>query len=134
MTAQAGFIEIMHRLRRSVRNGERLHLDHEHVLALIGSPIYSELSRLEAEEMSQEWQSRSGLENFGSLGEQTGANGQSAGTMAPLEPAVESQLVAATTTMILRQSKHNKPSPPISPSTERQKRSKPALREVSQES
>jgi len=134
MTTAMPFHEIMNRIRRCVRNGERLHLDHSQVLALVGSPIFQELAGLEALEITQQWQNKSDLANFGSLGAQTGANGPSAGMTEPLEPAAESQLLAATATMILRRSKPNRPSPPTSQPTAHPKRSRPQLRQVSPES
>jgi hypothetical protein len=41
--------ELLHRLRRSVRNGQRLHLEPEHARALMQPRVYALLATLEAE-------------------------------------------------------------------------------------
>jgi len=48
--------EINERLRRAARNGTRLHLDLEHVRALMDPRIYSVLAEIEAEEVRKQWQ------------------------------------------------------------------------------
>lgn len=127
------FTEILSRLRRSIRNKERLHLDQAHVLALVTSPIYSELARLEAEELARECQSKFESVNSGSHGEPTGANGRSAGMTEPQEPAVESRLVSAITMQAIRQSKRSKPLPITSQPSVSPKRSTPNLTIASRE-
>lgn len=116
----APFTDIMSKLRRSWKNGERLHLDREHVIAFIQSPLYGLLAELEAKEATQQWQSdqsNSGLASSGLHGAQTERNGPSAGTTRLLEPGAESQLVSAVTMGVLRQSKRKKPLPNISNTT-----------------
>lgn len=122
MTAAAPFTEILNRMRRAARNGERLHLDAAHVVAIITSPIYAELAKMEAQEISSQWQNKSDLANFGLHGEPTAKNGQYAGTTEALEPAAESQLVSAITTEAIRQSRRRNNLPPILQDTGRQKR------------
>lgn len=134
MTAHSPFTEILNRMRRSVRNHERLHLDHAHVLALLTSPIYSELARLEAEELARECQSKYESASSGSLGEPTGVNGPSAGTTRQQAPGVESQLVSAITTKAIRQSKRNRPLPTTSQPTDSRRKSTPNLTIASRES
>jgi hypothetical protein len=116
------FAEILHRMRRSARNGERLHLDAAHVVAIMTSPIYAEMARLEAEELASQWQSNTDLVSFGLLGAQTATNGQSVGMTVQLEPAAESQLLSAISTEAKRQSRHRKNSPHTSQNSGRQKR------------
>lgn len=126
----APFTEITKRMRRAVRNGERLHLEPEHVIALMTSEVYQELTRLEAREAEEEWRSRSGSEIFGSRGAPTGASGQSVGTTEPLEPAVENRLAAATSAMVIRQSQRKRPLPNISNSMDNRRPSTPTLKPV----
>lgn len=128
MTAQ--FADICNKMRRAIRNGERLHLEPEHVAAIMGSAAYQEFTRLEAAELEAEWLSRSDSANFGSRGEMTVTNGQSAGTIHPLEPDVESQLASAASTMVIRQAKRKRPLPNIISDTASPKRSTPTLKPV----
>ncbi len=121
-TVAAPFAEILNRMRRAARNGERLHLDAAHVVAIMTSPIYAEMARLEAEELAAQWQSNTDLVSFGLHGAPTVKNGQYAGTTEPLEPAAESQLVSAITTEAKRLSRHRKCLPLTSPDSVRQKR------------
>ncbi|MGQ2942879.1 MAG: hypothetical protein ACT6Q7_02640 [Blastomonas fulva] len=124
--ADMPFSDIMTKLRRSWRNGERLHLDREQVLAIIQSPLYAMLAELEAKEVSTTWQSEqsnSGSASSGSHGAPIARSGPSAGMTAPLEPGVESLLAAATITTVLRQSKRKRHSPTISTPTASPKQS-----------
>ena len=123
------FSEIANRLRRAIRNGERLHLDQEHVIALMTSPIYPALAQLESEELADQWQ-HNGSDNSGSHGAPTEASGRSAGMIAPLEPDAESQLASATIAMVRRQARRNKHSRSISSATENPKNSTPTRKQV----
>lgn len=98
------FTQIADKLRRAARNQERLHLDYELVMAILTSPVYPAIAQLESEEIASEWQ-HSALDNSGSRGEPTEKNGLSAGTIAPLEPGVESQLASAISTAVGRSSR-----------------------------
>ncbi len=49
--------EIIRRIHRSARNGERLHLEVEHVRAIVTSPLFVELAKLEQEELTAKWAS-----------------------------------------------------------------------------
>lgn len=123
ITVAAPFGEILSRMRRSARNGERLHLDAAHVVAIMTSPIYAELAKMEAEEIASQWKNKSDLANFGLLGEPTERNGRYAGMTAQPEPAAESQLVSAITMEAIRQSRRSKPLPLTSPDSGRLKKS-----------
>ena len=132
--ADMPFSDIMTKLRRSWRNGERLHLDREQVLAIIQSPLYAMLAELEAKEVSNTWQNEQssiGSASSGSPGAPIARNGPSAGTTKPLEPAAESQLVSATIMTVLRQPRRNRPSPSTSGSTASPKRSTPTSAKAS---
>ena len=50
MGAEPVFGEMLSRLRRAAKNGTRLHLDPEHVAALLDDDIYAVLSAREAKE------------------------------------------------------------------------------------
>jgi hypothetical protein len=50
MNAEPVFGEMLSRLRRAAKNGTRLHLDPEHVAALLDDDIYAVLSAREAKE------------------------------------------------------------------------------------
>jgi hypothetical protein len=50
MGAEPVFGEMLSRLRRAAKNGTRLHLDSEHVAALLDDDIYAVLSAREAKE------------------------------------------------------------------------------------
>lgn len=111
------YAEIANRIRRAARNGGRLHLDPAHVLALLASPIYPLIAELESKELASLCPHSNDLDNSGLRGAPTARNGRSAGTTAPLEPAVESQQGAAISTMVIRQSKRNRALPNTSPAT-----------------
>lgn len=128
MTAQ--FSSIVAKMRRSARNGERLHLDHAEVLALIGSPIYPMLADLESLELTEQWQKECSLESFGSHQEPTATSGQSVGTTDELAPAAENQLALATAEKIIRLSRRSRNSPNTSRNTESQSKPKQTLRSV----
>lgn len=49
------FGEILKRLDRAASNGERLHLDIEHVRALVRSPLNLTLVELKATELAAQW-------------------------------------------------------------------------------
>ncbi len=117
------FAEIANRIRRAARNGERLHLDPAHVLALLASPIYPLIAELESKELAASCQGNNDLGNSGLRGAPTARNGRFAGTTALQEPAVESQQGAAISMMVIRQSKRNRHLPNTSPGTESPKRS-----------
>lgn len=69
------FSQIADKLRRAARNQERLHLDYELVMAILTSPVYSEIAKLESEEFATSWQaSSSTLASSGSHGGQTGVS------------------------------------------------------------
>ncbi|AOW22204.1 hypothetical protein AVM11_08960 [Sphingomonas melonis TY] len=51
MGAEPVFVDMLGRIRRAARNGTRLHLDPEHVAALLDADIYAVLSAREAEEI-----------------------------------------------------------------------------------
>lgn len=125
------FGEMLGKVRRSALNGERLHLDHEHVIAFIQSPLYEMLAKLESDELAKAWQSNIDLASSGSRGEPTAANGPSATTIDPLPPAAESQLASAITTLAIRRPKRNRPLPTTSQSTDSPKRSTPTPRRAS---
>jgi hypothetical protein len=105
MSAEPIFGEMLSRLRRAARNGTRLHLDPEHVAALLDDDIYAVLSAREAKEFRSQCRpvplpapesepsaappqlmlgSNSGLSGFGIV--PTGTTGTSAGLM-DVQPA-----------------------------------------------
>lgn len=131
MGAERPFGEMLGKLRRSALNGERLHLDHAHVLAFVQSPLYEMLAKLESDELAKAWQSNIDLASSGSHGAPTGANGPSATTTEPLEPAVESQLASAIATMATRRPQRNRPLPTTSLATGSPKRSTRTPRQAS---
>jgi len=125
------FGEMLGKVRRAALNGERLHLDHEHVIAFIKSPLYEMLAKLESDELTQAWQSNIDLANFGSHGGTTAANGPSATMIEPLPPAAESQLASAITTLAKRRPQRNRPLPATSQSTDSRKQSTSTPRRAS---
>jgi len=105
MAAEPVFGEMLSRLRRAARNGTRLHLDPEHVAALLDDDIYAVLSAREAKEFRSQCRLvplpapesepsvappqlipdlNSGLSGFGTA--PTGTTGTSAGLM-DVQPA-----------------------------------------------
>jgi|SRR5690554_6577994 len=101
------FSEIMTRLRRSVRNSERLHLEHHHVQALVKSPLYTMLASLESRELTEQW-NESNWDNTGLPGEKTENAGQSAGTTPQRIPAEGFPSQSATLMAALHLSKRSK--------------------------
>ena len=109
------YSEIAQRIRRAARNGERMHLEQEHVFALLEPRIYAVLAELESEELTAICQGNNDLGNSGLRGARTARNGPSVGMTAPQEPAVESQQGVAISTMVIRQSKRKQHLPSTSP-------------------
>ncbi len=56
LRASMVFTAIAERIDRSLRNGEKLHLDLRHVHAILASPIYALLNELKAKEYQLAWQ------------------------------------------------------------------------------
>lgn len=56
LRASMVFTMIAERIDRSLRNGEKLHLDLRHVHAILASPIYALLNELKAKEYQLAWQ------------------------------------------------------------------------------
>lgn len=114
------FTDILDKMQRAAKNGERVHLDFEQVRAFIGSPLYSTLNQLHAEEVEQSWQSRqpvSRLVSSGSTIEKTAMTGASAGMIDQLVQDAESKLVLEGAQRTILQSRRNRRSQSIMQNT-----------------
>lgn len=119
--------EILNRMRRARRNGERLHLEQAHIRALMQPRIYAVLTEIEAEEFDQCVDQEDGNGEpeptpaprrgsssaaSGSGTAPTATTGTSVGLQAV--PRAESQLVLEAAAMVARRSKQKKRSPATS--------------------
>lgn len=112
------FTEILAKIDRAAVNGQRLHLDIEHVRALATSPVYASIAEMKAKEFADLWENEPEqgersrpASNSGSSGSNpasNGASGSSPGTMLTLVHVAAERQASATAERIAHQSKHKR--------------------------
>lgn len=110
------FTEILAKIDKAAINGQRLHLDVEHVRALAGSRVYATIAEMKAQEFAELWDVKGGPTNqpdtsSGSSGlnpAPSEGSGISHGTMQPLVHAAAEKQVSNTLEKVSRLSKHKR--------------------------
>ncbi|HEX7874147.1 MAG TPA: hypothetical protein VF475_14635 [Sphingobium sp.] len=110
------FTEILAKIDRAAINGQKLHLDVEHVRALASSPVYATIAEMKAQEFAELWDVRGGPTsqpeyNSGSSGLSRAPSvesGASLGTMQPLAHAAAERQASNTVEKLSRLSKRKK--------------------------
>jgi len=112
------FTEILAKIDRAAVNGQRLHLDIEHVRALATSPVYASIAEMKAKEFADLWEKEPEQEatsprasNSGSSGSNpapSAESGSSPGTMLTLVHVAAERQASATAEKIARLSKHKR--------------------------
>ncbi|MFK4794908.1 hypothetical protein [Sphingobium sp. ZW T5_29] len=112
------FTEILAKIDRAAVNGQRLHLDIEHVRALATSPVYASIAEMKAKEFADLWEnepeqrersrpaSNSGISGSNPASKE--ASGSSPGTMLTLVHVAAERQASATAEKIARLSKHKR--------------------------
>jgi len=124
LTRTMPFTEIMAKIDRAAVNGQKLHLDVEHVRALAASPVYTSIADMKAQEFAELWHepkpnspSASSLAPSGLSPEPSVESGSLPGTMKPLVHAAAERQASRTVEKINLLSRRKKRSPTISPIT-----------------
>lgn len=109
------FTAILAKIDRAAVNGTKLHLDEDHVRALVASPVYASIASQKAQEFAELWHespphspTASNSDHSGSSPVSNAENGSLHGTMRPLVHAAAEKRVSHTLERINRQSKHKK--------------------------
>lgn len=109
------FTAILAKIDRAAVNGTKLHLDEDHVRALVASPVYASIASQKAQEFAELWHENphhsptgSNSDRSGSSPEPSAENGSLPGMMKPLVHAAAERRVSHTLEKINRQSKHKK--------------------------
>lgn len=115
LTRTMPFTEIMAKIDRAAVNGQKLHLDVEHVRALAASPVYATIADMKAQEFADLWLEPNptspaafSLDRSGLNPEPSVESGSLPGTMKPLVHAAAERQVSHTLERINRQSKRKR--------------------------
>lgn len=115
VTKTMPFTAILAKIDRAAVNGTKLHLDEDHVRALVASPVYAIIASQKAQEFAELWHespssspTESNSDHSGSSPAQSEGNGSLPGTMKPLVHAAAERRVSDTLERINRQSKHKR--------------------------
>ena len=116
VTKNMVFTEILAKIDRAAVNGQKLHLDVEHVRALATSPVYATIADMKAQEFAELWHDQnppssppaSSLANSGLSPAPSAASGSLPGTMEKLVHAADDRQACATLERLSRRSKHRK--------------------------
>lgn len=115
VTRTMPFTEIMAKIDRAAVNGQKLHLDVDHVRALAASPVYATIADMKAQEFADLWLEPNPTNPAASSSVPSGSNpepsvesGSLPGTMRPLVHAAAERQVSHTLERISRLSKRKK--------------------------